>query len=208
MVVSQDMPATIWSVEHEGHTVEVVPDGLLESGDRVRLVVDGDEVAEAKAAGRQTLSGAGVEVRIFQPPWGGGLRDAELLADNAVVALAPAPGSRAARREDFARRHPLLYSARHVATGVAQVLIPLLGLAALLSFLPSISLPDVDLPNVDLPSLPLPSIDLPRLPEWVRDVLDKAKFVTPILVGIALAVREQRRRARRSEGEKSAEHVT
>lgn len=184
------MPGTVWSVEHEGRRIEVEPDGLWETGDMVRLRVDGELVAEAKADGHQTLVADGVEVEVIQPWWGGDLRFAEI--DGRP--LEPSPGSRAARREEFAREHPHLYAARHIAAGVAQVLVPLLGLAALLSFLPDVNLPDIPKPN--LPDLPFP--DLPRisLPQWLRDVLQSLKYVVPILVGIALAVREVRRRRR------------
>ena len=83
-----------------------------------------------------------------------------------------------------------------MAKGVGQALLAGIGLTLALSVLPGIPLPHVELPEIDLPSLPLPRPDLPDLdlPGWLRAVLEAKKYWLPVLIGIALAVREWRRR--------------
>lgn len=122
------------------------------------------------------------------------------------VDLEPVPGSPVAERDARAARHPCLYAARHVAAGIAKVVFPILGvwlLARLAGLLPDVSvdLPAIPWPDIDLPSIPWPDIDLPaipwpdwELPGWVRRLRESAKFVVPILIGIALARNEIRRR--------------
>ena len=129
----------------------------------------------------------------------------------------PPAGSRAARVLAFGRRHPRLYASRHVAGAVAKVLLGLLGVTVLLRSLlrPAVEwvrerVPDVDLPLVpwpELPRIPWPDIPWPDLPEipwpdlpdlhapaWLLAVLATAKFWGPLLVALAVAVREVRRR--------------
>lgn len=124
--------------------------------------------------------------------------------------LDPEPGSKAARREDFALRHPVLGGLDNVIGGAGKIVIPLV-VAALLPLLRRL-LPDwdIDLPLPDLPSIPWPDVDLPSipwpdvsipwpdvsLPGWVGTVLDALRFVWPLLLGIAIAVSEHRRRKR------------
>lgn len=123
--------------------------------------------------------------------------------------LDPEPDSPAARREEWAGRHPLLASADDVLGGAGKILVPI-ALAALLPLIGRL-LPDwdLDLPRPDLPSIPwpdLPSVpwpDLPSipwpdvtLPGWVGTVLDAVKLLWPLLLGIAVAVGEHRRRRR------------
>jgi hypothetical protein len=190
---------TPFSIIHEGRRIDVVPESLW-TADRVRLLVDGETVAETKANGPKTvLEGGGVKVRAVMPLWGGSVKRAELvLADGTTLRLEPAAGSRAARAHRFEREHPGLYAARHVAKGIGQALVAVLGLTLALNLLPGIPLPQVDLPELDLPSLPLRRPDLPdlELPGWVRAVLEAKKYWLPVLIGIALAVREWRRRHR------------
>jgi hypothetical protein len=60
----------------------------------------------------------------------------------------------------------------------------------------------VHLPNLPLPDLPdLPSIPWPglELPGWVREVLDKAKYVWPVVLAYVLARAEIRRRRKQDE---------
>ena len=150
--------------------MEVIPDSLWER-DRIRLLVDGEEIAETKANGPKTvLAGDGFEIRAVMPFWGGSVKRAELVpADGgAPVLLEPEPGTRAARRAKFEREHPHLYASRHVVKGAAQVALAIIGLTFLLRFLPAIPWPDIDLPSIplphiDLPDIPWPSIDLPDI---------------------------------------------
>ncbi len=123
------------------------------------------------------------------------------------VDFEPEAGSPLAVREERAAKNPRLYAARHVLLGVAKVALPILGvwlLAQLAGLLPdvSIDLPNIPWPDLDLPSIPWPDINLPSIPWpdwqapfWLRWILDNAKFVLPILLGIALARNEIRRRA-------------
>jgi hypothetical protein len=113
--------------------------------------------------------------------------------------LEPAPGSRAAAYEQKVREHPRRYAAQHTAAGVAKVVLPLLFLFLAARFTFSLPLPDVnvpDLPLPDLPSIPWPDVNWPdlSLPGWVREVLDKAKYVVPVIIAFVLARAEIRRR--------------
>lgn len=121
--------------------------------------------------------------------------------------LHPEPGSKAAARQEWIRTHPRAYTVRQTALAVAAVLLPLLALW----LLPKLTIPWPDIPWPDLPRIPWPEIpwpeipwpDLPRipwpdwsLPEWVHDVLEKAKYVWPVLVAYVAARAEIRRRRR------------
>jgi hypothetical protein len=122
--------------------------------------------------------------------------------------FAPPPGSLAARLQAFERDHPRLWASRHVVLAVLKVLVALLGFAAFIrlliapvlswlrGLLPAIDLPEIPWPDIDLPDIPWPDIDLPELvlPHWLRVVLGTAKFWVPVLVAIAVAVAEVRRR--------------
>jgi hypothetical protein len=193
------MPAT-FSTQHAGRHVELVTDSLWEA-DRVRLLVDGEEVAETKANGPRTvLAAEGFEVRAVMPFWGGSVKRAELVpAEGEPVRLGPEPGTRAARVARFEREHPRLFAARHVVRGAAQVALALVGISLLIDLLPSIPLPDLDLPRIDLPEIPWPTINLPsvEVPEWVRTIMRTKPYWLPIVIGIALAVAELRRRRKR-----------
>lgn len=192
------MPAS-FSVEYEGQTVEVIPDPIWEQ-DRVRLVVDGETVAERKANGRRTvLEGEGFEVRAVMPFWGGSVSRASLVPDGSEdeYELDPEPGTRAAKLAGWGRAHPKLYASRYVITGIAQVAAAIIGITFALKLLPAIPLPSIDLPTIDLPDIPLPSFQLDlELPGWMQAVLDSKPYWLPIVVGLVLASRELKRRKR------------
>jgi hypothetical protein len=184
---------TAFSIEHDGRLIEVVPDSTL-TKDRVRLLIDGQPVAEAKPNGADTVVAAdGVEVHVVMPWHGVTITRAELVAPNGPLRLAPAPGSAAARRERLERERPGLYAARHVAKGVAQVVAAVIGIGFLIRLLPDISLP---LPSIDLPELPLPDIDPPSFepPDWLAAILASKIYWLPIVLGLVIALREWRRR--------------
>jgi hypothetical protein len=204
-LVANMAPAT-FTTQHRGRHVEVIPDSLWER-DRIRLLVDGEEIAETKAKGPKTvLAGDGFEIRAVTPLWGGSVLRAELVpADGgAPVPLEPEPGTRAARRARFEREHPRLYASRHVAKGAAQVALAIIGLTFLLRFLPSIPWPDIDLPSIPLPGIDLPDIPLPNiqvdiaLPGWIKAIAHSKQYWLPILIGIFLANAELQRRKRRN----------
>jgi hypothetical protein len=186
---------TAFSIEHDGRHIEVVPESTLRK-DVVRLLIDGEDVAEAKPNGADTVvAGDGVEVHVVMPWHGVTITRAELVGPDGPVPLAPAPGSAAARREELERERPGLYAARHVAKGVAQALAAVIGIGLLIRLLPDISLP-IDLPEPDLPDLPLPSIDLPSLalPGWLQAILASKAIWLPLILGVVIALREWRRR--------------
>jgi hypothetical protein len=197
------MTPASFTTEHRGRRVEVIPDSLWER-DRIRLLVDGEEVAETKANGPKTvLAGDGFEIRAVTPIWGGSVIRAELVpADGgAPVALEPEPGTRAARRAKFEREHPRLYAARHVVKGAGQVALAIIGLSFLMRLLPAIPWPDIDLPSIPLPDIPWPSIDLPELevPAWIKAIARTKMYWLPIVIGIVLALGELERRRRKVE---------
>jgi hypothetical protein len=86
------------------------------------------------------------------------------------------------------RRRPRLYAARHVAKGVGQVLLAVVGVGLAVRFLP---LPDLPLPDVDLPGLPGPDFSRPG---WLAAIVGTAKFWMPILIGLLVALGELGRR--------------
>lgn len=195
-------PAT-FTTQHRGQHVEVVPDSLWER-DRIRLMVDGETVAETKANGPKTvLAGEGFEIRAVTPIWGGSIVRAELVpADGGLpVLLVPEPGTRAARRAAFEREHPRMYASRHVLKGAGQVALAIIGLTFLLKLLPAIPLPDVDLPSIpfpDLPDIPWPQINLPEIavPGWIKAIAESKVYWLPIVAGLFLASAELKRRRR------------
>ena len=193
---------TRWELHHDGRRIEVVPaDGGW--ANRLVLRVDDEVAADERARDtRMTLTGAGITVRAKLAWHGLSIQRAELVpAHGDPITLAPEAGSRAARRERFARRHPGIYAARHVAAAIGKLLIPLIGIGVLLRFLPDIPLPSIDLPSVPLPDIPWPDLpDIPwpsiELPGWVKAIGEAAKYWGPILGAVLLATREYQRRRR------------
>jgi hypothetical protein len=115
--------------------------------------------------------------------------------------LDPEPGSKAARREEWAEGHPVLASLDEILGGVGKVVIPLVAAALIPIILRLLPDWDIDLP-FDLPSIPWPDIDLPiphvdiTLPGWVGTLLEVLKYTWPILLGCAIAWSEYQRRKR------------
>lgn len=200
--MSED-PKQTWELVVDGHAhlVEVHGDWSR----RVTWYVDGAEVASRKSGDDRLVleSGAGrLEVRhsglgrarraTYTPPGGD------------AVDLVPEPGSPAAAYEERLREHPTRTSVIAAAGAVAGIVVPLLLAGLLARFAFSLPWPDWDLPSVptpDLPSVPwpdLPSIPWPdwSLPGWVREVLDKAGFVWPVVLAVVIARAEVRRRRR------------
>lgn len=214
-----------WLLTSDGHEhrVEITEVGLRR---RIAWLVDGTEVATKTTSDeRIVLDGGEVgAVGVRLPQFTGPARrvtwyspDTEL---GAVVAaqtgvggtdLDPEPGSKAAAREAWIRAHPNLHAARRTGAAVLGVVLPLLALwlLARISW-PAIPWPDWDLPSIpwpdwDLPSIPWPDWDLPELPAWVRELLDKAQYVVPVVVAFALARAEVRRRRAQDERKRTAD---
>lgn len=204
------------SVDGREYALSVADEGWSR---RLVLQVDGEEVVSRKSSDErltlkpedeQVAEDVGkVELRLTTL---GRVRRATLRRGDLELDLDPEPGSKAALREEKARRHPTLYAARHVVEGLGSVVWLIVGgvvvafvLRVLGRFVPDVDLPSVPLPDVDLPDLPsvpwpdwsLP--DLTLLPGWLDPVLAATKYVGPVVVGIALAVREVRRRRRQDE---------
>ncbi|MGI5169624.1 hypothetical protein ACQEU3_35265 [Spirillospora sp. CA-253888] len=128
----------------------------------------------------------------------------ELLKRFDELPFAPPEGTRAHKREKFAREHPKVYAARHVALAAGKVLWPLLGIGLAIKLpWPDIPWPDVHvpMPDVDLPSIPWPDVDLPdipwpdwHMPGWLKAILGTTKYWIPILIAIGMAVGEYDRR--------------
>ncbi|MET1061224.1 MAG: hypothetical protein ABWX84_16600 [Nocardioides sp.] len=209
-----------WSLTVDGHEhrVEAVERGLTR---RVEWWVDEALVATTRTSDEKVTlrPGTGVEPPVEQTgtlqvrftPLGRGRRatwhEGAVAVPGAGVDLEPEPGSPAAAYEERVRRHPRRHAARAVAVSVLTVVLPLLlGLLAI-RFAVSLPWPDLpsiprpDLPSVPLPDLPLPDIALPAwtLPGWVRRVLDVLGHVWPVLLALALARTEIRRRRRQDE---------
>jgi hypothetical protein len=137
--------------------------------------------------------------------------DVQALAGLGGIDLVPDEGSPAAAYEDRVRLHPGRYAAIATVGGVAKVVVPLvLGLVAIRFAvnlpwpdLPSIPFPDLpDLPDVpwpDLPSIPFPDLPDVRLPDWLRWLLDKVKYVWPIVLAYVIARAEIKRRRTQDE---------
>lgn len=135
------------------------------------------------------------------------------------IPLVPPPGSKAARREDFAREHPRLFVLHRVGATGLEIVLGVLGVGALvsaffgqlmpridLSWIPSPQLPDIDPPSwlryVDpfywLGRLHVawPDVDLP---DWVDTVLGTSRYWFPLIVAAAIARHELDRRRTREE---------
>ena len=206
------------SVDGRAHRVEIT-DGALRR--EIRWYVDDEEVAQTKSADdkvtlkpedadlglvalRFSTLGRPRRVTLFEAG-----QEAEARAATGIggIDLDPEPGSRAAAYEQKVREHPRRYAAIQTASGVAKVVVPLLLVYLLARFTFSVPLPDVNLPSIprpdlpDLPSIPWPDINLPdwSLPGWVREVLEKVKYVWPVVLAFVLARAEIRRRRKQDE---------
>lgn len=178
--------------------------------ERMRITPD-DDVQGLGALALRFPSLVGPTRRVT---WYGGSGDLDAAAEAAIglggLDFEPEPGSAPARREARIREHPRRYAATQTAAGVAKVVVPLL-LIFLLSRLalfvdwpdlpripwpdlPRIPWPDIAWPNIPWPHIPWPDWSLPALPEWVREVLDKLKYVWPVIVAFVLARAEVNRR--------------
>ena len=115
----------------------------------------------------------------------------------------PEEGSAAAAYEDKVRLHPRRYAAIATAMGVAKVVVPLLLGLLVIRLAVNVPWPDLpfpdppdlpDIPRPDLPGIPFPDLPEVTLPDWVRWMLDKVKYVWPIVFAYVLARAEIRRR--------------
>ena len=202
----------VWTLEHEGRQHRVVAGGGFTH--HHQWYVDDELEAENKSADDKLTVEAGEQkLRVVFSGLGAPRRatlyaaveDVAALTGLGGVDLVPEPGSRAAACEDRVREHPTRYAAIATVGGVAKVVVPiLLGLLAV-RFAVNLPFPDVPTPNLpDLPSIPWPDIPTPDLPDWevpgwLKWVLDKAKYVWPIVLAYVIARAEIKRRRHQDE---------
>lgn len=203
----------VWTLDHQGRTHRVEASGA--ASHQVRWLVDGELVTEKQAwEEKLTLDGAECgRVVVRFSTFGKARRatlfdadeDAQALAGIGGVDLVPEAGSPASAYEDRIRLHPQRYAAIATLVGVAKVVVPLLvGLLAI-RLAVSIPWPDLPFPNLpdipwpDLPSIPVPDLPDVRLPDWLRWLLDKVKYVWPIVLAYVLARAEINRRRKQDE---------
>lgn len=197
--------ATWWVDGEQVATQKASEDNLYLSPEK------GDGLADVAGAVRVRFTMINKPVRAT---WFGGSRtkaSAASYVGTGGIDLVPEPGSPAAEREERMRANPRAYAARHVAGGVGKVVVPIIATAVVVWLLSRISLPDwdlglpsipwPDLPSIPWPEIPWPSISLPSwdAPGWLRWILDKVKYVWPILLGLWLARREVTRRREQDE---------
>ncbi len=211
-----------WRLVHEGHehVIEIADAGLRRA---VTWRMDDTEIGSRRTNDKRVVIAGGERgaVRVQLPEFVGparrvtwygpdGALDAEAAAHTGLggLDLVPEPGSKAAAREAWIREHPRLYVARRVATAVLGALVPLLILWLLSQVRipwPSISVP---WPDWSLPSIPWPDWDLPDLPElpaWLRTLLERLKYVWPVVLALGLGYSEVKRRRQQDERRRRAE---
>jgi hypothetical protein len=214
----------VWELTEDGrrHTVTASDAGLSR---RIEWQIDGELVAKKKTSDekvrlthgqhaldiRFTLLGRGKRATLHTAE---ASESATVRAELGVggVDLVPAPGSPAAKREQWIRDHPRLHTLCATLGGTAGIVVPLViaWLLARFAFsldLPSLPLPDrPDLPSIPWPDIPWPDIPWPdislpdwSMPGWVQQVLDLLKFVFPVVLAFAIARAEIRRRRKQDE---------
>ena len=203
-------PDQVWTLDHEGHEHRVVAG--RNASHLVQWYVDGDLRAERKTmSDKVTLAAADGPAKLLVYYSGlGAPRRATLYPDGdaarrssgwAGIDLIPEPGSSAEQYDDKLRAHPNRYAGLAALGGAAKVLVPILLTFVVVHIAINIAWPQIPFP--DLPSVPWPDIPAPDLPDWqVPDrvwwVLDKAKYVWPVVVAYVIARAEIKRRQDRT----------
>ncbi|WP_244930432.1 hypothetical protein [Nocardioides sp. W7] len=217
-----EKPQQVWELVVDGHAHLVEVHGRASR--RVEWYVDGELVGTKKstddriqvtADGERDLGSVGVlfsglgkprRATYFDPGQQGDLKS---LAGVGGVDLVPEHGSAAAAYEDRLRAHPTRYALLAAGGGVAKVVVPILLAVLVARFAVAIPWPDWDLPSIptpDLPSIPWPDLPWPSIswpdvsvPGWVEWLLDKVKYVWPIVLAIVIARTEIQRRRKQDE---------
>lgn len=166
-----------FTLDHQGRRLQVATgrDGIATTA---RLFVDGDAVAEGKNWWEPvtiTYGSLTVRVRsnlIAQVLGCALVVDPKTNDGDPAFPFTPPPGSRAAKLDDLARRHPTLYASRHVGIALLQLAIGLFGIGALIRGL---------LPRLGI-DIPFPDLDLSP-PGWLRTILDVPDRVLEFLFG-------------------------
>lgn len=148
----------------------------IETG--VRLFINDVPVVEGKnwfEPVRLTHDDLIVEVR---STWIGQVTGCVLMRhDGAEIRFTPPHGSHAARLENLARDHPILYASRHVAIALVQLGIGMLGIGAILW-----ALFGQLLPRLGVADWPAPDIEL-DLPGWLRTIFGIPDRITSVPIG-------------------------
>lgn len=216
----------------EKHLVEIQDAGL---GRRITWSVDGAEVATRRTSDERVVLDGGphgaLGVRLpaflgparrvtwYSPHAGTGAELGAVACAHASYGgldLDPEPGSKAAAREAWIREHPRQYAARRAGGAAAGALLAVVAIWLLSQI--HIPWPDWHLripwPDITLPDIPWPSISIPwpdwqppALPDWLRELLAKVKYVWPALLAAGLAHAEVRRR-REQDARKAHSTVT
>ena len=202
-------------IGEDQHLVEIVTAGL---GRQIAWSVAGADIATRRTSEERVVLDGGsrgaLRVRLprlmgparrvtWYPP---GSELGALAAAHAGIGgvdLDPEPGSRAAAREAWIREHPHAYAARRAGAAAAGALAAVVGLWLLSRI--HIPWPDWHLripwPRIDWPDFPWPDIaiawpdwQVPSLPEWLRELIAKVKYLWPVLLAAGLANAEVRRR--------------
>lgn len=207
-------PDQVWSLTLHGREHRVESRGSTVH--RVRWLLDGDEVADGKGMEerltvrpRDADTGLG-ELRLVFSTLGHGRRATLVVPGEPEVDLEPATGSPAARYEERVREHPRRYAAIAAAGAVAKVLGGLLVVWLLAQVVVRVPWPDWNLPSIpwpdlpsipwpELPSIPWPDVELPNFstPDWLQ-------YVAPVLIAVAVALYEVRRRRQQDERRREA----
>ncbi len=207
-----------WTIRRHGVDYDVVAaDERRESV----LLADGVEVDREVADywESSTLTGEAITIEVR---WGPRNTIVSVVltepdGDADQLPLVPPPGSAAARREAFAREHPVLFVVRRVGVAGLEILIGVLGVGALVTAVVGQLLPRIDLswvPRPDLPDIRPPGwlrhldpfswigrlgLSWPDVttPAWIDAVLEHSKYWIPLVVAIVIALGELDRRRKR-----------
>jgi hypothetical protein len=198
----------VWTLIHEGRAHRVV--ASTSASHRVHWYVDGELLAEKKTWDDKVTVPApdGGKLLVRYSGLGAPRRATLFGADDEAgaltglggVDLVPTPGSKAAAYERRVLEHPTRFALIATAGGVAKVVVPILLSLIVVRFAVSLPWPHLPLPDLpDLPRIPWPDLPWPDLPDvhppdWLRWLLDKVKYVWPIVLAYVLARAEIKRR--------------
>jgi len=204
--------------DHE-HVVEIADVGLRRV---VTWRLDGNELGSKRTTDKRVVINGGDRgaLSVHLPEFVGPARrvtwysaDSAMGAEAAAHAglggldLVPEPGTKAAAREAWIAEHPRLYVARRVGTAAIGALCGVLVLWLMTQIRipwPAISFPwpDWDPPAIPLPDIPWP--DLPDLPAWLKELVEKVKYVWPVVLALGLGHAEVKRRRQQQERRRRA----
>lgn len=144
-----------------------------------RLIVNGKPVAEGKNWIEPIRLNEGDLTVDVRSTWLGQVTGCWLIQDDeARIPFTPPAGSHAARLEELASEHPVLYASRHVVIALVQLGLGFLGIGAIFWAFFGALLPRLNLPDF------LPEIEI-GLPGWLRTILGIPDRITAVPIGWA-----------------------